>query len=247
MANHWFQFRNFLIVQSGSAMKVGTDSLILGSRIKPPEDGLILDIGAGTGLLSLMMAQKSNAVVHAVEINEDACKDAKTNFQSSKWSNRLQLHAMSIQDFASHPDFAQLKFDCILSNPPYFVNSLLSSNENRRLARHNTSLSRQDLLRAVGKLLSPMGTFHLILPFEQTDAFSHTALLSGLFEYNRLIIKPTEEKSPNRVILSFRREKSFRTEENLTLRINGVYSADYLDLCAEFYSDDFLKKNGQKP
>lgn len=246
MANHWFQFRHFLIVQSSAAMKVGTDSLVLGSRIKPPEGGLILDIGTGTGILSLMMAQKSSALIHAVEINPEACQDAATNFQSSPWANRLFLHQLSIQDFANHPDFANLQFDCILSNPPYFANSLPSSSEKRNLARHNQTLTRLDLIRVVGKLLAPNGSFHLILPFDQADTFSNTALISSLFEFNRLIIKPTKHKAPNRVVLSFGKEKKSKSTENIILREDDAYSPDYLNLCSEFYSDDFLKKNTKK-
>lgn len=246
MSNHWFQFRKFLINQSNSAMKVGTDSLILGSWVKPPSEGLILDIGAGTGLLSLMMAQVSNSTIHAVEINPDACLDAKLNFEASPWRERLQLHTESIQSFIQKLENSILQFDLILSNPPYFVNSLTSVNENRNQARHDSTMTRYDLLQAASRLLSESGSFHLILPFEQGDSFRNLAALAGLHEYSRLIIRPTSVKPPNRIVLSFQKIKRENTIESITVREDGCYSNDYLRLCHDFYSDDFLKKNRKK-
>jgi tRNA1Val (adenine37-N6)-methyltransferase len=242
MANHWFQFREFRIVQSHSAMKVGTDSVILGAYATPPKTGLILDIGAGTGLLSLMMAQRSDAIIHAVELNQDACRDAEANFIASPWAKQLHLHAMSIQDFLLDPISALLKFDFIVCNPPYFSQSLPSADFHRQLARHDDTLTLQDLLRVVGKVLDTNGLFQLILPFDRAQLFSHQALLSGLHEVSRLLIIPTAAKPPNRVVLSFKRNPENIISKELVVRDENGYTFAYQQLCVEYYSDDFLKK-----
>lgn len=242
--NNWFQFQQFKVYQEHASMKIGTDSVILGAWCTAPADGFALDIGCGTGILSLMIAQRTRLAIDAVDISEDACLDAARNFKESPWASRIGLHQRSVQDFAcGQPACCPQAYDFILSNPPYFTKSLKSSVPARNLSRHDDSLSEMELLQAVAQLLSPSGTFSLILPADKAILFQAKAIALGFSLFRKLSIFPTQSKPANRTILEFKREKCISEEFSLKIRNENSYSDDYLQLTKEFYLQDYLKKN----
>lgn len=240
--NNWFQFQQFKVIQEHAAMKIGTDSVILGAWCAAPQEGLALDIGCGTGILSLMIAQRTQLSIDAVEISEDACKDAARNFNECPWRSRIQLFQQSIQDFAR----GSRTYDFILSNPPYFTNSLKSIVPGRNLSRHDDSLSEMQLLQTVAQLLSPAGLFSLILPAEKANAFQTKAALLGFSLFRKLIIYPTHSKAPNRTILELKKTPCISQQEELIIRINDFYSLEYLNLTEDFYLKEYFEKNVKK-
>ena len=164
MANSWFKFKQFTIHQNDTAMKVGTDGVLLGAWTKIKTDTQnILDIGTGTGLIALMLAQKtlSSSQIDAVELDQLAYQQAKENFKLSNWSQKLQAINQSIQEFTIN---TSKKYDLIISNPPFFRNSFASKNTQRQIARHTDSLSYDDLLYSVKKILLDDGIFQLSFP-----------------------------------------------------------------------------------
>ena len=152
MPNDYFQFKQFTIWQDQTAMKVGTDGVLLGAWSRAAQTGSILDIGTGTGLLALMMAQRTPArvTIEGIEIAEKAYQQAKENIKNSPWHKRICLYHQSYQDFYSQ---YQKAFDLIITNPPFFDNSLQGEQTDRNLARHSHSLSIQDLLQEVSRQL----------------------------------------------------------------------------------------------
>lgn len=233
MANTYFQFKEFRVNQPNAAMKVGVDSVILGSWLKLDCPRSVLDIGTGTGLLALMMAQRNiQSQVVAVEIDDKAIVDARHNFQESIFASRLDLVHASIQEFAMLTD---RRFDLIVSNPPYFDAGNRSVNEARSTARHHDSLSLDELFETAEMLLTPTGSFALILPYDIKEKALAHAQNNTLFLTAALAIYPTPDKQPNRVVLQFKKESKECENEKLLVRINGNYSPEYTQLTSGFY------------
>ena len=162
MANSFFEFKQFTVHQEDCAFKVTTDACILGAYPEIPEPEKICDIGTGTGILSLMMAQKfSGAIIDAIEIDPLSAKQAGENFKSSPWDNRITVFNDSIQHFARQN---KIKYDMVICNPPYFEDHLRSKDHRKNLARHNYKLSLSELAEYVKDLLTDMGYFYAILP-----------------------------------------------------------------------------------
>lgn len=217
-------------------MKVGTDGVLLGAWANLPEKGSsVLDVGAGTGLLSLMLTQRfPNAQICAVEIENSSCKQAKENFTNSSWGNRMVLHEISYQDFIFK---SKNKFDLVISNPPYFKESLKIQNGARSLARHQDTLSLEELISGVCKLLNPGGLFSLILPFDQKNKCLKLAEEAGLFPQRILNISPKTGYSYIRTLLEFSFNKKEYQEDELSIELNGrhEYSEEYKKLTKDFY------------
>lgn len=227
-----FQFKQFSITQNLCAMKVGTDGVLIGAWTKTP-NGAVLDIGSGTGLIALMIAQhNANCFIDALDLNKDAFLQTKVNIENSPWHNRITAHHIALQDFK--PD---KKYQLIVSNPPFFVNSSKSGNEAKNLARHTDELSFSDLLQAVANLLLPDGIFSVVLPFSAATEFMGLAKTHHLF-LNRLCeVKPNLAKPPKRVLMEFSlHEKEFEAT-TLTIETNQrhVYTPAYQNLTKEFY------------
>lgn len=199
-----FRFQQFTVVQNNAAMKVGTDGVLLGAWTPVDhQPQRILDVGAGTGLVALMLAQRTDdSMIDAVEIDDLACVDADTNFQESPWSNRLNLYNTSLQSFAEKSEYS---YDLIVSNPPYFSGSLKNPNQRKAAARHNGGLSQEELVSCILKLLSKQGRFSLILPVSDYDNFRLKAARAGLFESQRLEVSPNPGKPVKRVISEWTR------------------------------------------
>ncbi|MFT7611447.1 MAG: tRNA1Val (adenine37-N6)-methyltransferase [Parvicellaceae bacterium] len=228
-----FEFKQFSISQSLSAMKVGTDGVLLGAWASANKHNRILDIGCGTGLISLMAAQRfPEAIIEAVEIEPSAAVEAQQNFNNSPWKDRIILHEKRIQDFAS-----EQYFNLIISNPPFFENSLKSGEEAKDLARHTEQLAFTELIFAANNLLKEGGTFAVIIPADHSDKFIRLAKAQGLFCNKKCMVKPTPDKEPKRAMIAFSKFSVDLVEEELIIEIGGrhQYSDEYIKLTKEFY------------
>ncbi len=232
MSNSYFQFKQFKINQDRCAMKVGTDGVLLGAWADVASARSILDIGTGTGLLSLMVAQRSKAEITAIEIDQDASLQAEENVDGSPWKERIKVINCSLQEFQG-----ETSFDHIISNPPYFNQSLKSERENRSLARHTDTLSYEELLYGAAQLLNKEGKFSVILPYNEKENFFRIAESHQLYPKRIVTIYPTPSSTPKR----FMAELIFNQEEcinsNLIIEATGrhQYSEEYKRLTEEYY------------
>lgn len=225
-----FRFKKFEIRQDRCAMKVGTDGVLLGAWA---EGGArILDVGSGTGLIALMMAQRfPEAMVDGIDIDEVACEEARENVQASPFADRVGIHAVRLQDYQGQP------YDAIVSNPPFFVGSLKNPDEKRSLARHSDSLPFADLFAGVKRLLKPDGVFSVIVPTEVEERFASEGYMAGFRMVRACSVKTVERKSPKRVLLSFSRERQrgAAREEGVLQTADGQRSEWYAKLTEAFY------------
>ncbi|MCX6239444.1 MAG: methyltransferase [Bacteroidia bacterium] len=231
--NNWFEFKQFRIEQHKSAMKVGTDGVLLGAWASVNNAQRVLDVGTGTGLIALMLAQRSNAMIDAVEIDELACREAKFNFEQSGWSDRLRVFHIDFQLFA---DLSCEPYDLIISNPPFFVNSLKTTNAALAVARHNDMLSFNQLVFGTRKLLSSSGRLCIIIPFSSCVEFRESARLAGFYLRNQTSVIPKSGKAPKRVLLEFSIQPGYPSANVLeVLDENGFYTENYKSLTSPFY------------
>ena len=235
MANSYFQFKQFKITQDKCAMKVGTDGVLLGAWA--PVDGAcnILDIGTGTGVIALMLAQRcASASIEAIDIEAAAVLQAGQNVADSPWADRVRV---SLQDVRTVPEFWKERFDCIVSNPPYFVGSLGCPDPSRMLARHTAELDFHALAAAVAFLLSGTGTFSVVLPADAYSSFVGVALHEGLFLQRVTWVHTKPDIPAKRVLMSFTRKAVPVTHhEHLVVEISRhVYSPEYVALLKDFY------------
>lgn len=212
--NSFFQFKQFRIEQDECAMKVCTDSCVLGAYAPVADQTRILDIGTGTGILSLMMAQRSSAVIDAVEIVPDAARQATHNIASSPWGNRIQVVCSSIQEFSRSTN---VLYDAIVSNPPYYSQSIRSGQKEKSMAWHDETLDFHQLLQSVVLLLEEKGIFILILPLEESERLEGTAAEYSLYPVERLDIYPNVQAKANRRITTFSRSRSETVDKELIL------------------------------
>ncbi len=242
MSEDTFRFRQFTIHQDKCAMKVGTDAVLLGSWVEPSSAYRILDIGTGTGLIALMLAQRSSCNIDAVDIDENASKQARENFMLSPWFSRLNIFHTSFQEFASQ---SGLVYDLIVSNPPYFQHASKPSGESRSNARHNDLLAFQELIDGVKKILHPEGRFYLILPVREGMEFIDLAQRSGLFCRHLVKVLTKPSKPEKRLIMEFGKEMKAMTEEELIIQNeDNSFSTVYSRLTKEYY---FTLRNPHSP
>jgi tRNA1Val (adenine37-N6)-methyltransferase len=234
MANQYFQFKQFTIQQDRCAMKVSTDACIQGAWT-PIANNVkdILDIGTGTGLLSLMLAQRVSEInIDAIELDIDAAKQAKENVAAAPWNNRIQVWQ---GDVTTHPFTKQ--YDTVICNPPFFNNSLLGDTDSRNIARHTLSLSYTDLLTVLNKVLKPEGYASILLPVAEHAEWEMLLVKNNWHIYHRLIIQPKESSVPNRVMSLCSRNKAEETiEENLVIYAGqNEYTPEATELLKPFY------------
>lgn len=212
-------------------MKVGIDSLLLGAWVDWQGATSILDVGAGTGLLALMAAQRSPARIDAVEIEEKAAQEAAENFRNSPWHDRLQLFHANFLDFAPSTPYSH-----IISNPPYY-NSQRPPTAGRALARHNETLSLQSLIQKAVALLTDVGHINLILPYDSAESLRITAFHNNLYISRLCIISPNENRKPHRIAVELSRQPAIEQRETLCISdaATGKYSAQYRLLTQDFY------------
>lgn len=233
MRQPYFQFKQFTIWHDKCAMKVGTDGVLLGAWTSVGEAQRILDIGTGTGLVALMLAQRSLPAVNivALEIDEAGVKQARENVKRSPWKNNIKVLQQDFNQYKS-----AVKFDIIVCNPPYFVDSLECPDQQRNKARHNTSLTYTDLLRGVADLLTKNGVFTIIIPIDMEIQVKEIAAAFNMFPSDQLLVKTKPDSKPKRTLISFVfQKKECRTEELILELARHVYSEEYILLTKDYY------------
>lgn len=226
-----FRFKQFEIEQDRCAMKVGTDGVLLGAWAQGGRR--ILDIGSGTGLISLMMAQRfPEAEVVGIDMDADACGQARENVMASPFRDRVEIECCRLQDFG-----ATGVFDAIVSNPPFFVDSLKNPDSKRTMARHTDSLPFRDLFAGVKRLLSDDGIFSAIVPVEVVEQFVAESCILGFYLIRKCGVKTVERKQPKRFMLSFAKHRISPYEEHVETMMDsqGNRSKWYRKITEEFY------------
>ena len=225
-----FKFKEFSIVQGKSAMKVGTDGVLLGCWVSCDKVSNILDIGCGTGLITLMLAQRNfKSNITGIEIDKIASKEAQLNISNSDWQERIRIKHISLQQFSP-----KLKFDLIVSNPPFFPQN--KSNQSRDIARHTNSLSFEELMGNTAELLSEKGILSVIIPKSYEEYFCKIAKAHDLHCNRLCYVKGNNKSEVKRVLMEFSFIKSVALIEHLTIEMSRHnYTDKYIQLCKDFY------------
>jgi tRNA1Val (adenine37-N6)-methyltransferase len=233
MPDSVFHFKQFTIHQDKCAMKVGTDAVLLGSWVDPAQASHILDVGTGTGILAIMLAQKSSGIIDAVDIDESSCVQARENVTSSPWADKITVICSAFQSFVP----GDRKYDLIVSNPPYFMDAPKPSSEARITARHtDNTLSFDELIDGVKKMLSGRGRFCVILPLKEGSMFKEKAVAKGLYCRTLVKIKTKKGKQEKRLIMEFLLFPSPLEEKELIIQEEDTrYTEEYLELTRDYY------------
>jgi len=231
-----FSFKQFSVEQDRCAMKIGTDGVLLGAWTPVDRNPqTILDIGSGTGIIALMLAQRSNALqIEAVEIDEAAYEQSVDNFENSPWSDRLFCFHAALAEITEDPED---EYDLIVSNPPFYLEDYKSENEQRALARFQDALPFEELIEAAALLLSENGIFTLILPYKEEENFLALAKEYELYPLKITRVKGGPSTEIKRSLLAFSREElSFYPVDELIIETSRhIYTAEYIELTKDFY------------
>ena len=235
-----FTFKQFSVNQERCAMKIGTDGVLLGAwtpLINKPFN--VLDIGAGTGILSLMLAQRSNAapnnvgIIDAIEIDEDAYEQCVENFEASPWGDKLFCFHAGLDEFVDEPED---EYDLIISNPPFYTDDYKSENTSRDLARFEDALPFEELIEAAALLLSDNGIFSVIIPYKEEERFVAMCKILDLFPLKITRVKGTPTSEIKRSLLAFCRMEQTPLIDELIIEISRHnYTPEYIELTKEFY------------
>jgi len=240
-----FQFKKFTINQDRCAMKVGTDGVLLGAWCPIDNNPFsVLDIGAGTGILSLILAQRSNAEhpslqgelaqqIDAIEIDENAFEQCVENFENSPWGDKLFCFHAGLDEFMEEPED---EYDLIISNPPFHTEDYKTENEQRDLARFSDALPFEDLVEAAHLLLSENGIFAVIIPFKEEEKFITLAKVFELYPFKITRVKGTPTTEIKRSLLAFSKtQKQTHVDELIIETARHQYTEEYIDLTKDFY------------
>jgi len=231
-----FQFKKFSVNQDRCAMKVGTDGVLLGAWCPIDNNPFsVLDIGAGTGILSLLLAQRSNvSQIDAIEIDEDAYEQCVENFESSPWGDRLFCFHASLDEFIDEPED---QYDIIISNPPFYSEDYKTGSEKRDLARFQEAMPFEDLIEAADLLLSENGIFSIIIPFAEEEKFINLCAQVELYPIKITRVKGMPSTEIKRSLMAFKRyELSVLTADELIIETaRHQYTEDYIALTKDFY------------
>jgi len=230
-----FKFKQFEINQDKTAMKVGTDGVLLGAWATVDWNPYsVLDIGTGTGLIALQLAQRSEAeLIDAIEIDTNAYEQAVDNFENSIWNDRLFCYHASLNEFV---DEIEEKYDLIISNPPFYTENYLSTDESRNKARFSSALPFEELITSVAKLLSDNGQFSVIIPFKEKEDFIKIAKTNALFPTRICNVKGNKSSSFKRSLIEFSFLEKEYLETTLIIEIERhQYTDVYIDLVQDFY------------
>jgi len=234
MSNSFFQFKQFTVFQDQCAMKVCTDASLFGAIVAhcPLPVSHCLDIGTGTGLLSLLFAQKNpGAIIDAVEIDAEAAEQAGNNFSISPWKERLHIFNSDILYFKTDK-----KYDLILSNPPFFENDLHSPDESKNHAKHDTSLGLVELIQVLKDHLAMDGSFAVLLPYHRVNYFIEEAEKRHLYLTRQVLVRQTENHDHFRGILFFSREKIQPINSTMSIKDrNGSYTPEFASALKDYY------------
>lgn len=237
MPNSYFQFKKFIVLQEKCALKVCTDSCLfgawvaneIGNRGFVPKN--ILDIGTGTGLLSLMLAQKTVAQIDAVELDINAFSQASENVKNSSWPDQIMAFHSDIKLFKPRH-----KYDLIISNPPFFQNDLLSKNNEKNASKHDSTLMLEDLINLVKNLLTDEGKFAVLLPWQRAEGFEKSASLISLYAESKVEVKQTPAHNYFRTMFIFEKKNTFSEKKSLTIKdSDNAYSKEFAALLKDYY------------
>ncbi len=237
MANRWFKFKEFMILQDKCAMKVGTDGVILGAWTRIGDSKQALDIGTGTGLLSLMLAQRTpSLLIDALEIDPGAAAQANENIRESSFHAQINVINADFRDFYNH---TRKVYDLIICNPPFFSDSMKPENRERAIARHSDTLGIEDLVEGSAKLLSEIGKLSIVLPALLKNKVLELASFEKLIVSRELNILTVRGKEPNRICLEFSFSAQEPEKETLIIEEGArhSYSEEYKKLTKDFYLD----------
>lgn len=234
-----FRFKQFAIAQDRCAMKVGTDGVLLGAWADVDGAQRILDIGTGTGVIAIQLAQRTTEDVHidAVEIDAASVEQARENAAACVWKGRIEIHQQSIQDFAK---LSRTNYDLIVCNPPFFSGGVLSDNHARNVVRHTVKMPHGDLLMAVQKLLAKTGKFCVVLPRMEGMRFREMSHQYGLHCTRTTEVIPKSDKPVERLLLQFERVDREEVRDQIVIQKSDVrndWTDEYLALTGEFYLD----------
>jgi len=231
-----FQFKQFSVEQDRCAMKIGTDGVLLGAWTPIPENIFsVLDVGAGTGIIALMLAQRTTAEqIDALEIDEEAYEQAVENFENSPWGDRLFCFHAGLDEFVEEPED---EYDLIISNPPFYTEDYKTENEQRDLARFADALPFKDLVEAADLLLSENGIFSVIIPYKEEEKFITLAKDFDLFPIKITRVKGTPTTEIKRSLLAFSRHfsENFSVDELVIETSRHIYTEEYIALTKDFY------------
>jgi tRNA1Val (adenine37-N6)-methyltransferase len=229
-----FHFKQFSVNQAGCAMKVNTDGVLLGALCAAKNPQNILDVGTGTGVIAIMMAQRyPDALIDAVEIDNSAATTADQNFRDSPFRDRCTCYPLSFEGFFH--EYSDRKYDLIVSNPPFFINSLKSAEKRKEIARHVTGDFFQDLLVSARKLLNPGGNLSLILPCDTAEVITAMASEQGLYLQHEIRVASFPDSAPHRKILVLSHVSTETTHQDFVIYSGqGTYSEQYRSLLADF-------------
>ena len=231
-----FSFKQFSVQQDRCAMKVGTDGVLLGAWCPIDNNPFsILDIGTGTGIIALMLAQRSHAEqIDALEIDEDAYEQAVENFENSPWSDRLFCFHAGLDEFVDEPED---EYDLIISNPPFYSEDYKTNNSQRDLARFQDAMPFEDLIEAADLLLSENGIFSVIIPYKEEERFIDLCAKVELYPVKITRVKGTHSTPIVRSLMAFKRyELAVLTADELVVETSRhVYTNEYINLTKEFY------------
>ena len=231
-----FKFKQFAVNQDRCAMKIGTDAVLLGAWC--PIDNnpkSILDVGAGTGILALMLAQRTNAdQIDALEIDEEAYEQCVENFENSPWADKLFCYHAALDEFVDDPED---EYDLIISNPPFYSEDFKTADEQRDLARFQDAMPFEDLIEAADLLLSENGTFAVVIPYKEEERFIDLCAEYEFYPVKATRVKGSHKTPIVRSLLAFKRyELSVLTADELVIEINRhEYTDDYINLTQDFY------------
>ncbi len=242
MANTYFTFKSFTVHQDKAAMKVCTDACLFGAwaamHALKPETKRILDIGTGTGLLSLMLAQFSTATIEALDIDENATLQAKENFTSSPWKEQLSVNHLSLEEYMRSQ---HNKFDLIICNPPFFENQLKSAQHTRNLAMHSHQFSLSLLAGGMADLLSEDGIGAVLLPYQRTEEWKQVTSKENLTLFHTCHVKQTQDHSFFRSFFLLRKKKKedntsgTEIQEEISIKTGLDYSPEYKTILKDYY------------
>ena len=227
-----FQFKQFSVLNDKTAMKVGTDGVLIGAWCDVMGAKRVLDVGTGCGLIALMVAQRaSDAAVHAIDIDGDSISEARYNFENSPWSNRLSAELIDFNDFQT-----SFPFDLIVSNPPFFDNGVLPPSKGRNMARHNSTLTFEQLIACSIRLLTHNGILSLIAPANAVPSIRSIMVANGLWLKRVTSVIPVVGEAPKRVMLEMSKAECGTVEDSITIHdVDHHYTEQYQLLTKHFY------------
>lgn len=231
-----FYFKHFGVADSLSTMKVGTDAVLLGAIVEMEGADSILEIGTGCGVIALMLAQRSDAMIDAIDIDEGSVIQARENVEQSPWKSRIKVYHSSLQKFKKAEN---QQYDLIISNPPFFSRSLKSPNEKKNLSKHNDSLSFHELAEYSYTLMKPDASLWVILPARESEEFVEIAEYQKLFIHNNIKVFSKSQGCHYRNIIHLRKDAPLNKEKkSLFIKDeNGSYTEEYKQLTKDFYLD----------